>query len=78
MARQDVAKPGAIKQVNSEGVITSNSLKKSRYDDSSRAMSQVDVEHKKAGLLGLEPRMTESKSGVLPLHHRPVDVCYFG
>ena len=24
-----------------------------------------------AGLLGLEPRMTESKSAVLPLHHNP-------
>ena len=24
-----------------------------------------------AGLLGFEPRLTESKSGVLPLHYRP-------
>lgn len=27
------------------------------------------------GLLGLEPRMTEPKSVVLPLHHRPVPFC---
>ena len=26
------------------------------------------------GLLGLEPRMTEPKSAVLPLHHRPIAV----
>ena len=24
------------------------------------------------GLLGFEPRMTESKSEVLPLHHNPI------
>ena len=24
------------------------------------------------GLLGLEPRMTAPKTGVLPLHHRPI------
>ncbi len=29
------------------------------------------------GLLGFEPRQTESKSVVLPLHHNPVPV-YFG
>ncbi len=27
------------------------------------------------GLLGLEPRTTEPKSAVLPLHHRPVPRC---
>ena len=27
------------------------------------------------GLLGLEPRTTEPKSAVLPLHHRPVPYC---
>ena len=25
------------------------------------------------GLLGLEPRTTEPKSAVLPLHHRPIN-----
>ncbi len=30
------------------------------------------------GLLGLEPRTTEPKSAVLPLHHRPVPFHYFG
>ncbi len=28
------------------------------------------------GLLGLEPRTTEPKSAVLPLHHRPVPRCF--
>jgi hypothetical protein len=27
--------------------------------------------NKKAGALGFEPRSTDSKSGVLPLHHAP-------
>ncbi len=28
----------------------------------------------RAGLLGFEPRLTESKSGVLPLHYRPIEL----
>ena len=32
----------------------------------------MTLENKKAGALGVEPRSTDSKSGVLPLHHAPV------
>ena len=30
------------------------------------------------GLLGLEPRITEPKSAVLPLHHRPAILHFCG